>query len=87
MNMSLVHVSRVFHLFLISPIFIITETIPPGACSQAKREVQQKQQPCMLPDVELRSVVFSFLSTSCLRFTGKLSCIKMSSTIFLFILL
>ena len=26
MNMPLVHVSRVFHLFLISPILIITET-------------------------------------------------------------
>ena len=25
-NMPLVHVSRVFHLFLISPMFIITET-------------------------------------------------------------
>ena len=43
MNMPLVHVSRVFHLFLISPIFIITEalnsflssSIPPKACSQA----------------------------------------------------
>ena len=32
MNMALVHVSRVFHLFLMFSIFIITET---RACRQA----------------------------------------------------
>ena len=36
MNMLLVHVSRVFHLFLISPIFIITET---RACGHALENI------------------------------------------------
>ena len=35
-NMPLVHISRVFHLFLISPIFIITET---RACRHALENI------------------------------------------------
>ena len=36
MNMPFVHVSRVFHLFLISPISIITET---KACRHASENI------------------------------------------------
>ena len=36
MNMPSVHVSRVFHLFLISPLFIITET---RACGHALENI------------------------------------------------
>ena len=36
MNMPLVHISRVFHLFLISSIFIITET---RACRDALENI------------------------------------------------
>ena len=48
MNMPLVHVSRVFHLILISSIFIITETRSSYSFGLLARAVLKDQGPVFL---------------------------------------